>query len=77
MKIQCNECRHNEICKFQIDYKKTVDSIQVDVPTPFDLALTCPHYEVRYYSSTLTVGSFGDICATPCATSNTVAMADD
>lgn len=68
MKIQCNECRHNEICKFQIDYKKTVDSIQVDVPHPFDLALTCPHYEARYYSTTL---SLGDIGVTPCATSNT------
>lgn len=44
MKFLCVDCNHSKICKFKDAYKETMDSINMRIPTPFDLELKCPHY---------------------------------
>ena len=52
-----------------------VDTLRVDIPTPFDLELKCPHFNANlsyavsphYLTCTPTL-SFDDSCTTLCAT---------
>lgn len=75
MKLLCNDCSHDNICKFKESYLATVDTLRVDIPTPFNLELKCPHFNANlsytvsphYLTCTPTL-SFDDSCTTLCAT---------
>jgi hypothetical protein len=70
MKLLCNECSHNKICKFKKSYLSTVDSLSIKIPTPFDLELKCPHFSsnvnsyYNHYNLTCT-NTTDSLCTAP------------
>lgn len=44
MTYKCKNCTHNSVCKHQDSYKKTLDSMNTKIPTPFSISLECPFY---------------------------------
>ena len=57
MKFLCMDCNHSKICKFRDKYKETMDSVNMKIPTPFDLELKCPHYSTNMNSYYTLCGS--------------------
>lgn len=56
MKIICQDCQHNKVCRFKKDYEETLNSLEIKIPTPFELDLKCPHYTLNllnYHPCTL------------------------
>ena len=41
---KCSTCQHEHICKYKEDYYRVIKNINVKVPEPFNLTLTCSHY---------------------------------
>lgn len=74
MKFLCMDCNHSKICKFRDKYKETMDSVNLQIPTPFDLELKCPHYSCNinsYYTcSSSSISSLANSAV------NCVTMAD-
>ena len=51
---KCITCQHEHICKYKDEYDKVIKDINVTVPEPFTLALTCSHY----YNAQCYLGSY-------------------
>lgn len=49
MTFKCKNCTHNNVCKHQESYKKTLDSMNTKIPTPFSISLECPFYSSASY----------------------------
>ncbi len=50
MEFLCKNCQHEDVCRFKNSYEKTMNDLNVKIPTPFSIELKCPHYNVRYNS---------------------------
>ena len=61
----------------------TVNGLTVDVPTPFDLTLTCPNYEAnitnyyRYLNCNDLANSITPTCSGTCSTAESAILANE
>lgn len=47
MKLICDECKHNMVCRFKEDAKKLKESLpRESEPTPLKVTISCNHFEV-------------------------------
>ena len=91
MEFLCKNCQHCDVCRFKKDYEKTMDNLNVKIPTPFSIELKCPHYKTPYHnlyanSWTTITGSTADgigiksnditYCAESCTDASTVDAVD-
>ena len=84
MEFLCKNCQHCDVCRFKKDYEKTMDDLNVKIPTPFSIELKCPHYNNRYDNSWTTLAGCkatirnNDItyCAASCTDASTVDAVD-
>ena len=53
---KCMSCQHEHICKYKDEYDKVIRDINIKVPEPFTLSLTCSHY----YNTQCYLGSTQD-----------------
>ena len=83
MKILCNDCQHSKVCKFKQVYLDTVNNLTIDVPTPFDLTLTCPNYTVnpssyyQYLNCNGLANSISSICSDTCSTAESAVLTNE
>lgn len=49
MKMLCNECSYNKLCKYKDTYIETFDKLlNTVVPTPFSVTLKCSYFTTNY-----------------------------
>lgn len=45
VRFSCNDCRHNEVCKYRDDYKKAVESVKkIEIADNFSVEVNCKYY---------------------------------
>ena len=44
MTILCETCTNNTICKYRDTYEKIVETMDIEIESPFYLTLNCPHF---------------------------------
>ena len=67
--VNCDTCDHRIVCQFAAEANELKKRIRDDLPPPFKVTISCPHYSQQYdkYRGSIS-GTLNHVDAIPTAT---------